>query len=95
MPRLQTGHESAADNLHVDEAREKGRPEFNRQRKCLGKPFSLRLLWLPDGQRKPEGITRNRDGKRKMSREPVLTDIHAVREPALDHEPAQRPLRCS
>ena len=55
MPRLQTGHESAADNLHVDEARKKGRPEFNRQRRCLGKPFSLRLLGSLNGQRKPKG----------------------------------------
>ena len=92
MPRLQTGHESAADNLQVDEARKKGRPEFNAQRRLLGKPLSLRLRWLPHGQRKPEGIARNRDRKRKMSREPVLADIHPVLEPALDHEPAQRPL---
>ena len=95
MPCLQTGHECAADNLQVDEARKKARPEFTGSGDVGASPFLCRLLWLPDGKREPEGIARNRDGKRKMSREPVLTDIHAVREPALDHEPAQRALRCS
>ena len=67
----------------------------DQQRGIRGRAFFLCLRRVPDGKSEPEGNARNGDGKRKMSRKPVLTYIHAVCEPALDHEPAKRALRSS
>ena len=95
VPCLQAGHECASDNLHVDKARKNARPELGQQRGTLGGTPFLCLRRLPDGKSEPEGKARNRDGKRKMSRKPVLTHVHPVSQPALDHEPAKRALRSS
>ncbi len=88
-PAMQAGHECARDDLEIDERRERGCAGLHRGRNAWRPGFGLALY----RKTKPERVSPDGDGQRKMHGKPVLADIDAVRQPAFHHEPAERALR--